>query len=128
MSITNFPKYCKSRMGFLSHKSFQYYLQGIILTAVCTLLVTESFYISFIMDYYYNTAHTITIEKSWLVPREDGQNELKSDLKIVASKSGKRYYFLHCSGVKRIKEVNKIYFKSENDAKKRGLTLASNCD
>lgn len=50
-----------------------------------------------------------------------------SDLKIVASKNGKKYYFEHCSGVKRIKEANKIWFSSEFEAKKAGLTLASNC-
>lgn len=34
----------------------------------------------------------------------------------VASVSGKKYYALNCSEVKRIKEENKIYFATEKDA------------
>jgi hypothetical protein len=49
----------------------------------------------------------------------------KNGYLIFASKQGKKYYFLWCKS--NIKESNKIYFKSEEDAKKRGLTLASNC-
>lgn len=46
---------------------------------------------------------------------------------IVASRSGTKYYFLWCSGSNRIKESNKIYFKDEKQARKRGLLPASNC-
>jgi hypothetical protein len=46
---------------------------------------------------------------------------------IVASKSGKKYYFPWCSGVKRIKMENRIYFDTELDAQNKGLTLSSTC-
>lgn len=46
---------------------------------------------------------------------------------IVASKNGTRYYFLNCSGAKRIKEENKIYFTTVDEATKAGYTLATNC-
>jgi hypothetical protein len=46
---------------------------------------------------------------------------------VVASKSGKRYYFPWCGGVTRISEKNKIYFASALEAQKSGLTLASGC-
>lgn len=46
---------------------------------------------------------------------------------IVASKNGTRYYYSHCTGINRIKEENKIYFQSKEEAEARGLTLASAC-
>jgi len=120
MSITNFLDVCKSHIRMNS-------LQETILLAILVLLVTESIYISRLIDNYYNNSHEIVIENDWLKAANINENESQIDKKIVASKNGKRYYFLHCSGVKRIKEANKIYFISESEAKKRGLTLASNC-
>ncbi len=46
---------------------------------------------------------------------------------VLASKSGKKYYYPWCTGVDRIKEENKVWFSSVEDAKKAGLTPASGC-
>lgn len=46
---------------------------------------------------------------------------------IVASSGGKKYYFVWCKGVSNLKESNKIYFATEDLAKKAGYTLANNC-
>lgn len=46
---------------------------------------------------------------------------------IVASKSGTKYHLITCSGAKSIKEENKIYFKSIEEAKSAGYEPASNC-
>ena len=46
---------------------------------------------------------------------------------FVASKTGTKYYYPWCSGVDRIKEENKIWFSSVEEAKTRGLTPASGC-
>lgn len=46
---------------------------------------------------------------------------------IVASKSGTKYYFPWCAGVKRIAEANKTWFSSEQEAQAAGLELAANC-
>jgi hypothetical protein len=46
---------------------------------------------------------------------------------IVASKNGTKYYFPWCSGVDKIKAENKVIFATEDDARKAGLTPASNC-
>jgi hypothetical protein len=46
---------------------------------------------------------------------------------IVASKGGKKYYFIWCKGSQNIKEANKRYFKTEEEAKKAGYTLAGSC-
>jgi hypothetical protein len=61
----------------------------------------------------------VTQEKA-VVPKEGGG--------YVASKSGTRYYLPWCSGVSRIKEENKIWFATKEEAEARGLTPAKNCE
>jgi len=46
---------------------------------------------------------------------------------VVASKNGARYHFPWCSGAQSIKEENKIWFQSVEEAKDAGYTPASNC-
>ncbi|MDO8555401.1 MAG: hypothetical protein Q7R75_02450, partial [bacterium] len=46
---------------------------------------------------------------------------------LVASKTGVKYHFPWCSGALRIKEENKVWFKSREEAEKAGYTPASNC-
>ncbi len=46
---------------------------------------------------------------------------------FVASKNGTRYYFPWCSGVKQIKEENKVWFQTREEAEKAGYTPAQNC-
>lgn len=46
---------------------------------------------------------------------------------LVASKSGTKYYYPWCTGVSRIKEENKVWFNSVEEARAKGLTPASNC-
>ncbi len=45
----------------------------------------------------------------------------------VASKNGTKYYLPNCSGVNRIKEENKIWLATKEEAEARGLTPAANC-
>lgn len=45
----------------------------------------------------------------------------------VASKSGSRYYLPWCSGASRIKEENKVWFASKEEAEAAGYTPALNC-
>ncbi len=51
----------------------------------------------------------------------------KIDFHVVVSKNGSKYHFLWCSGAKQIKEENKVYFNSEEEAVAAGYTLAANC-
>lgn len=46
---------------------------------------------------------------------------------VVASASGTKYHFAHCAGAKKIKEENKLFFKTEAEAQAAGYTLATNC-
>ena len=45
----------------------------------------------------------------------------------VGSRSGKTYHLPWCSGAKRIKEENKIWFQSKEEAEGRGYAPAGNC-
>ena len=45
----------------------------------------------------------------------------------VASVKGSRYHFPWCSGAGRIKEENKLWFSSKEEAEKAGYTPAKNC-
>lgn len=47
--------------------------------------------------------------------------------KYLSSRSGSFYYLPTCSGAKRIKEKNMIWFSSKEDAEARGLKPAANC-
>lgn len=47
--------------------------------------------------------------------------------KYVGSKSGTRYYLPTCSGVSRIKEENRVWFATKEEAESRGLLPATNC-
>ena len=54
-------------------------------------------------------------------------NDAATKGKYVASKSGSKYYLPDCSGVKRIKEENKVWFGSVEEAKAEGYEPAKNC-
>lgn len=45
----------------------------------------------------------------------------------VASKKGTKYHLPWCAGAKSMKEENKIWFNSKEEAEKAGYTPASNC-
>jgi hypothetical protein len=45
----------------------------------------------------------------------------------VASKNGKLYYPVSCSGAKRIATKNQVWFKNSSDAETSGYTKASSC-
>ena len=47
--------------------------------------------------------------------------------KFVASKAGKYYHFPWCPGALRIKESNKVWFRTKEAAEGRGYKPASNC-
>ncbi len=52
------------------------------------------------------------------------QKDLK---KFFASSRGSKYYSFECSGGKTIKEENRIYFNTPEEAEKAGYKLSSSC-
>lgn len=60
---------------------------------------------------------------------QNTKHKINTDLRVVASKksTSKKYHYLWCQGAKQIKEENKKWFDSENEALKAGYILAGNC-
>lgn len=51
----------------------------------------------------------------------------ESQFSFVASKNGTKYYTIGCKSADRIKEENKIYFETVEEARETGLEPASGC-
>lgn len=47
--------------------------------------------------------------------------------RVVASKNGTKYHHPWCAGASQIKEENKIWYETEQQAQQAGLTKAKNC-
>lgn len=54
-------------------------------------------------------------------------NPKTSNTRVFASRNGMVYYYSWCSGAKRVKEENKVWFSSNKEAEQAGLTRASGC-
>lgn len=61
-----------------------------------------------------------TSRKEALLPSASGQ--------YVASRNSTKYHFPWCAGAQRIKEENKIWFDSKEEATRAGYSPAANCD
>ena len=46
---------------------------------------------------------------------------------IVASKTGKKYYFVWCKAAANILDSKRVYFDTEDQAKRAGYSIAANC-
>lgn len=60
-------------------------------------------------------------------PREENTATATMGDAYVASKSGTSYFLPWCGGASLIKEENKIWFNSKEDAQAAGYTPAGNC-
>jgi hypothetical protein len=70
----------------------------------------------------------INNEANTLSAIKDLQKETNSVNNFFASKKGKKYYSLGCSAGKTIKQENRIYFQTGEEAEKLGYTISSSCD
>ena len=85
--------------------------------------------LSVVPDQANNDPITITNEpKSALEGGNTTKEVNMADRRYVASKNGKMYYSPNCSGAKRIKIENQIWFSTKEDAEKSGFTLSSTCN
>lgn len=67
------------------------------------------------------------IDKSTPAEPIANNNATAKEGKVLASKNGKKFYYPWCSGVSRIKEINRVYFASAAEAQVAGYTQAANC-
>lgn len=49
------------------------------------------------------------------------------EIKVIGNKNSKLYHYPWCSGAKNMKEENKVFFDSIEEAKNAGYKPASNC-
>lgn len=75
----------------------------------------------------YNSKAATTTETKAETVKKTAPVAAKSEVKYVASKSGSKYHHPDCSGAKRIKEENRVYFSSESEARAAGYAPAANC-
>ncbi|MCJ7787068.1 hypothetical protein MUP06_02590 [Patescibacteria group bacterium] len=72
------------------------------------------------------------IEKQLLLDIEEtsikGENAEDKEFSFVASSRGKYYYPIDCSLADTLKEENKIYFKTRQEAEKGGYIYNIRCD
>lgn len=81
---------------------------------------------------YTKSAYSAPIEaingqKQALEGQTQAQNTANSAGQFVASKKGTAYHLLTCPGAKQIKEENKIYFQTKEEAIAAGYKPAANC-
>lgn len=61
------------------------------------------------------------------LPKGDKSQPQKLDTRVVVSKNSDKYHYSWCSGAKRIRPENQIWFNSAQEAESKGYVLAGNC-
>jgi len=67
---------------------------------------------------------TTTLEEKGIAARDDASD---ANLPYAGAKSGKVYYPITCSSLKRVKSENRVYFASVSEAEAAGRTKSSQC-
>ena len=71
-----------------------------------------------------NSTNNAPVKEDLIAPKEVFS---QGEKRYVASKNGKMYYSIGCSGAKRINPENEVWFGTASDAEKSGFTRASSC-
>ena len=116
LSIQDFVRKINSYLLYL------FPISWIALFALCSLLFL--LYTLVILTVSAPERHAFVLTKGQGVKKE----EIATRLPYVASKTGKKYYESLCSAVKRIKEKNRVYFASEEEAKASGREKSAQCE
>ncbi len=105
----------------------------IVLAAIIVLVAMISFGLGRLSKIRERKA-PITIENAGLNERHPAEGagdktaEKESRGKtLVASKKGSKYHYPWCSGARRIKKTNEIWFATAEEARGAGYSPASNC-
>ena len=95
-----------------------------ILISLCVTTTLFVFFIFYIVSFKQNNNIALEYKEQTMISR----NQTKDvNSQIFASMNGKTYTFSWCSGANKIKEMNKVFFKSESDAIATGRTLSKLC-
>lgn len=109
-------------------------INTVALGAVCLVLVASFIFGSLKLQAFGSEKEALVIDSTHVVAEiaKDIQVQEKapktvSSGQFVASKTGKKYYSEGCSGAKALAEKNKIFFKTEADARAAGYTPSTAC-
>lgn len=70
-------------------------------------------------------AQAVTVSQP--TPAPPSSTSIATKKQYVASKNGSKYHLLTCPGASQIKEENKVYFNTPEQARAQGYTPAANC-
>jgi hypothetical protein len=102
------------------------YEKDLILATVIILVALISFGLGRLSKIRENKA-PITITETGFRVAPVAETQFQESGAVIASKNGAKYHYPWCAGAQSIKEENKIYFSSTEEARKAGYTPASNC-
>ncbi len=129
MSINDFSNKIKGKLGIDT--------TTIMCLFVLVLVAVSSFGLGRLSTYNKNSFDSVSDNESIQVVKSEigksgeaqvlDEGDTQEKKMYIASKNGKLYYSIGCSGAKRISEKNAIWFASANDAEKAGYTIASSC-
>jgi hypothetical protein len=115
--LTKFVLFVKKNFGLLS---------------LVFLSIFLSFSLGIIIGANIISRPPITIEKQLITSVEDSIVEKTiikpKEFPFVASSRGKYYYPVDCSLADGLKEENRIYFKTQQEAEEKGYTYNTRCD
>lgn len=74
-----------------------------------------------------NISSAVEVGNSETNPNPSTLNVGANEKMYVASKSGTKYHYPWCPGALNIKEENKIWFSTKEEAEKAGYSPAANC-
>lgn len=97
--------------------------KSLALIAVIILTGTASFGLGRMSAIENETGGQVSI----IVPDLEALDIDESAFAYTASKNGTRYYPIGCKSAERIKDENKVYFMTEEEAQDTGLTRAAGC-
>ena len=104
------------------------------LSSFVFLITTLSFSLGIIIGANILSRPPMIIEKELVLDLEtelaeiETKNESPKEFPYVASSRGKYYYPVDCSLANTLKEENKIYFKTSQEAESRGYIYNTRCD
>ena len=124
--LSEIIKLCKRLVGWVKSNNKELYLAAIIiLTAAISFGLGR-------LSKIREEKTPITIESSEIsetkpLSTSNVDNEIKTDKIFVASRNGKKYYYIWCESANFIKEQNRIWFSTQAEAQKAGYQPAANC-
>lgn len=110
-------------MGSSIQQTLQKINSHITFSVIASLSISAAVLAGFIIYLYQTTNHTQDIEY-----REYGNALAPVETRPFGSITSKIYTYSWCQGADAIKSSNKIYFKDDRDAERKGRTLSKLCE